>query len=93
MWTSLLNFLGLVEPKHCTAVRTALRQREPTFEILGTNLLRHEADNWIVAIFFREPNVQVKPPRYKVFSVSDDMSRIDELPCGPNSRYWIRGRN
>jgi hypothetical protein len=91
MWTSLLNFFGFFEHKHCTAVRTALRQREPTFEILETKLLRREADKWIVAVLFRS-QTQVKPPRYKVFSVSDDMSRIDELPCGPNSPYWIRGR-
>ncbi len=92
MWTSLLNFLGLYETKHCRVARTLLCQREPDIEVLGTKVLKREADLWIVAVFFQKPNIRVKPPRYRVFSVCNDMSKIDELPCDPSSPYWIRGR-
>lgn len=91
-WISLLEFLGLHEPQHCNVVRTVFSQREPTMQVVGTKLLKREENRCIVAIFFQEPNKRVKPARYKLFSVSNDTSTIEELPCDPNSPYWIRGR-
>jgi hypothetical protein len=95
MWTGLLQlleFLGVYEPKPCKAARTQLRQSQPLLQILGTRLITRNANEWIVAVFFQEPHRQVKPARYKLFSVSDDLSKIIELPCEPTSLYWIRGR-
>lgn len=97
MWTALLRLLqflsfGLYEPKQCKAARTQLSQREPNLRILETRLIKRETHTWIVAVFFEEPHAPVRPSRYKLFSVSDDLSMIVELPCGPDSPYWIKGR-
>jgi hypothetical protein len=91
-WISLLEFLGFFEPQHCKMVRRLFLQREPTLQVIGTKILKREKDQTIVAIFFQEPKIRVKPARYKIFAVSNDLSRIDELPCDPTSPYWIKGR-
>lgn len=92
MWMYILEFLGLYEPIHCKAVRKVLSQENPSYRILGTETLKREADVWIVAVYYQEGEIVVKPPRYKVFSVSKDLSKINEFPSEPRFHYKMRGR-
>ena len=92
MWQSLLQIVGLFESKQSKAACELLRQQYPTLQILETKIIKRELGRWIVAIFVKEEKTRVRPSSYKLFSVTDDLSGIEELPCNPTSRYWIKGR-
>jgi hypothetical protein len=61
--------------------------------VLGTKLIRKETQRSIVAVFYEEPGIVVRPSRYKLFAVANDLSQVEALPVEPRSPYWVRGRN
>ena len=92
MWTRFLKALGLIEPDCCRAVREWLQNSESTLELHGAECLGQEGDRWIVRIFYQDPARLCKPSPYRVFWVSAELKQITELPCGPDSPYYIFGR-
>ena len=80
MWARLLKALGLIQPDFVVAVREWLRNTEPRRLVVDSQCLGQEDDHWIVRIF------------YQGFLVTTDLMQITELPCGPDSPYFIFGR-
>jgi hypothetical protein len=54
--------------------------------------LRKEPDRFVVAVFYEQRGVITMPDPYRLYAVSNDYQRVSELPCGPESPYWIKGR-
>src|SRR5438132_7796812 len=92
MWNQLLQFLGLNDAPACRVAREAFGRLRPTWVNCGARVIKREVGRRVVAVFYQEPDVLVRPRRYKLFSVSNDLSSVEELPCNPNSPYWIKGR-
>lgn len=44
-----------------------------------------------VAVFYREPGLQVVPGRYTIVAVGRRSGSVEDLPLSPQSPYWIRG--
>jgi hypothetical protein len=88
----LLHKLGLIEPQSCRVARAQLRERYPGFLPRDARLLASESDRCVVAVFYQEPDKITRPMKYKLFGVSPDLTIVTELPCTPESPYWIRDR-
>jgi hypothetical protein len=70
----------------------ALRAQHPDWKLCGTSLRATEAERCVVAVFYQESGFLTFPSQYKLFSVPHDLSTVVELPCSPDSPYWIHGR-
>lgn len=92
MWNRILQLVGFCEPPVCKAAREALQHKHPDWAIRGTQLVRKEATRCVVAVFYEEPKIVVRPTRYKLLGVDNELLCVEELPCDGNSPYWIRGR-
>lgn len=92
MWKRLLELGGFYESPACRAASQALRRTYPDSSICGARLIKQEAARWVVAVFYDEPGVIVRPTQYKLFAVSSDLACVEELPRDVSSPYWIRGR-
>ena len=76
----------------CRAARDYLADHHPDWEV-WTGVRSHRAtedDRTIVAVFYQIPSSPSRPAHYKLFAVSHDLGRVEELPYAPNSPYWIR---
>ena len=83
---------GLCESPHCKAACERLLLQRPSWVIRDTRVVKREATRCVVAVFYKEPRIITRPTRYKLFGVSNDSLVAEELPCDPDSPYWIRGR-
>lgn len=80
--------------RYCSAARQAFNLRHPGWRALaGWHTHRAtEPDRVVVAVFYRRPDLRVRPDPYRLFAVSRDLSAVEELPDDPHSPYAIRGR-
>src|SRR4051812_16065644 len=88
----LLEFLGLWEAAPCRHARDHFVASYPTLRKCGTSLRATEPDRFVVAVFYFDPLLPVKPGRYKVYAVSKDLTVVHELTLNPDSPYRIKGR-
>jgi len=87
-----LEFLHLRDTPEQQAAKIKLAQDHPDCTAVDRRTLRTEPDRFIVAVFYEQRGVIVRPVRYRLYAVSNDYQRVSELPCGPESPYWIKGR-
>jgi hypothetical protein len=75
--------------------RQALRDRHPDWQV-WTGWMSHRATEpgrAVVAVFYRQPGHVCFPPtgQYKLFAVTSDLNKVEELPDSPDSPYLIHG--
>jgi hypothetical protein len=88
----LLKAIGLIELPPCRIARQALRNDYPTYMPIGTRLRATEPRRYVVAVFYKEPEIVHRPSPYKLYEVSPDLTTATEVPCNPESPYWIQDR-
>ena len=69
-----------------------MRSEHPTFHVHGSSLRAEESARIVFAVFYTDPELLVKPSRYKVIAVERDSSKTEEIDVRPESEYWIHGR-
>ena len=74
------------------AARTYFASQCPEWTFLGTSVRAIEEDRTVVALLYEAPPVRTKPCRYLLYAVSSIDGSVEELPCSPDSPYWITGR-
>src|SRR5437016_1949235 len=92
MLESLLEVVRFRELEHCKAARELFSRQHPSWRICETKVVSKETNRCIVAVFYEEPGVFVKPLRYALLAVPHDLSSVETLNCAPESKYWLKGR-
>lgn len=87
-----LEWVGLYSPPAYTAARERFGSQYPTYTACGIEIRSREHARLVVAIYYQEPGLVTRPPRYKLYAIGNDLSEVSEIPCDPDSPYWIRGR-
>ena len=72
--------------------RRAFEAQYPRCQYKGCSLRASEAERFVVAVFYSDSDLPSRPSPYKLYSVARDLAKAEELPCTPDSPYWIRGR-
>ena len=87
-----LEGLGLYLPPHSRAAQAYARRAHRSWKVVGTRTLARERGRHVIAVFYEEPRVISRPVSYRLYGVSNDLARVQELPTGPDRPYWIHGR-
>lgn len=83
--------LGLSDSPAGAVARAAFAREYPSVACDDTQIRATEPARFIVAVFYHTER-PILPPPYKLYSVTRDLSTVEELRCDPSSPYWIRGR-
>jgi hypothetical protein len=78
----------------CRAAVDAVRSIHPDWDVWTAlaSIRADEDDRYVVAVFYSDPNVRVKPPRYLLVALDRALQFIEKLPVSPDSPYFISGR-
>jgi hypothetical protein len=77
----------------CQAARAAFSKAYPDWKAIKGwhNHRAVESNRVVVAVFYSEPKIGVRPPPYRLFAVSRDFTSVEELPRDANSPYLLHG--
>jgi hypothetical protein len=91
MFNRLLQLIGLIDTPPGKVARLQFQEEYPEYKIAETRIRAAESNRFVVAVFYTTP-YPVRPIPYKLYAVNRDLREVEELPCNPDSPYWIRGR-
>mgnify|MGYP001260800442 CR=1 FL=1 len=86
---------GIIDVEARSAGRVAenfLRSQHPDLLVHGTQLRAKEPERIVLAVFYDEPHVWSRPPRYPLVAVDRRSRDASHLETSPESPYWIHGR-
>jgi hypothetical protein len=92
MLKKLAQAVGLMDTPAEAAARRTLLEHYPDWEARGTSTRAKEESRFVIAVFYLDRSSPIRPLPYKLFAVPRDLSAAKEIPCTPDSPYWIRGR-
>ncbi len=72
--------------------REHFEQEYSNRRICSTSIRATEETRFVIAVFYQEHETVKKPSPYALFAVSTSKWEVEELPCNPQSPFWIRGR-
>ncbi len=92
MFKEIARALGLLDRSARAVARRSFAEQHPGWRCQGTSIRAAEESRFVVAVFYQVPGLPSFPAHYKFYAVSRDFRIAEELPCTPESPYWIRGR-
>jgi hypothetical protein len=92
MFKEIAQTLGLIDSPAGAVARRAFEAEHPELKCESTQLRAAEESRLVVAVFYSQPGIPVRPSPYKFYAVAHDSGSAQELACSPDSPYWIEGR-